>query len=98
MRGYDDAYRSVDTREFLDGGDVFDITHASAAVLLRKHNSHQPELAQLLDGREREVSLLVPLHDVRLDFALGELAHALFQLQLFFVQLEVQGSPPRTRA
>ena len=43
--GDDDADRSVDTREFFDGGDVFDVAHAGAAVFGRKDRAHQAEFA-----------------------------------------------------
>ena len=78
--------------EFLDGRDVLDVAHARAAVFGREDRAHQPELAQFLDRRQREFAGLVPLHDVRSNLAFGKLAHALLQVQLLFVQLEVQKS------
>src|SRR5262249_33905643 len=78
--------------EFLDGTDVFDVTHSGAAVFRRENYAHKPELAQLFDRRQREFTRFVPLHDIGRDLALGELAHALFQLKLFFVELKIQGS------
>ncbi len=88
----DDADRTVDAREFLDRGDVLHIAHAGAAVLGGENHSQHAELAQFLDGGERELASLVPLHDVRLDLAFGKLADAFLQVQLLFVQLEIQGS------
>ena len=36
VRGDDDADRAIHAREFLDGGDVFDVAHAGAAVFRRE--------------------------------------------------------------
>ena len=85
VRRHDDAHRTVNAREFLDRRDVFHIAHARAAVLGRKNHPQQAQLAELLDDCERELAGLVPLHDVGLDLALGELANALFQMQLLVV-------------
>ena len=84
--GDDDADRAIHAREFLDGSDIFDVAHAGAAVLRREDHAHQAHLAQLFDGSQGEFSGFVPLHDVRPDFALGELADTLLQLLLLFVQ------------
>ena len=92
MRRDDDADRAIHAREFFDGGDVFHIAHARAAVLGGKNRSQQPELAQFFDGRQRKLAGLVPLHDVGRDLALGKLADAFLQLQLLVVQLEIQNS------
>ena len=89
VRGHDDAHRSVDAREFLDRRDVLDIAHARAAILRRKDRAQQSELAQFLDRGQRKIARLVPLHDVRLDLALGKFTNALLQLQLLVVQLEI---------
>ena len=90
VRRDDDADRAVHPRELFDGGDVLDIAHAGAAVLGRKHDAQQAELAQFLDRRQRKVAGLVPLHHVGRDFALGKFADAFLQLQLLIVQLEIQ--------
>ena len=92
VRGHDDADRSVDAREFLDRGDVLDVAHAGAAVLRRENHPQHPELAQFLDRGQRKLASLVPLHDVRADLALGKFADTFLQVQLLFVQLEIQGS------
>ena len=57
-----------------------------------KDHAHQAELAEFLDGGQGELAGLVPLHDVGSDLALGELAHAPLQVELFFVELEIQGA------
>ena len=51
MRSDDDSHRTIHAREFLNCGDIFDVAHTRAAQLSRKHNSHQPQLAQLFDYR-----------------------------------------------
>ena len=63
----------------------------SEAVFSGKDGAHQAELADLFHRFHGEVRIFVPLHDVGGDLALGEFAHALFELQLFVVQLEIQG-------
>ena len=60
VRRDDDADRSIHAREFFDGGDVFDVAHAGAAVLGRKDDAQQTELAEFLDGRQREIRWLRP--------------------------------------
>ena len=86
--------RPIHPRKLFDGGDVLHVPHPRAAQLRRKDDAHQPQLAQFFDGRQRKIARLVPLADVRRDLALGKFAHALLELQLFFVELEVQrGSP-----
>src|SRR4029077_15390526 len=90
--GDNDADRPVDAREFFDRGDVLDIAHAGAAVLGGENHSEEPELAQFLDSGEGELAGFVPLHDVGADLALGKLADAFLQVQLLFVQLEIQES------
>ena len=71
------ADRAVDDAELLDDVDVVDVRQPGAAVLLGKDHAEHPELAELFERFEREVLRLVPLHDVRLDLALGEVAHHL---------------------
>ena len=90
MRRYDDAYRPIHAREFLDRGDILHIAHPSAAILGGKNHAQQPQLAQFLDGCERKFRRLVPLHDIGLDLALGKLVHHLLQVQLFIVELKIQ--------
>ena len=86
VRCHDDADRSVDARQFLNGRDVFDVAHASAAVFWRKDCAQHPEFAQFLDRGQRKLTGFVPVHDTRLDFALGKFTDAFLQLQLLFVQ------------
>ena len=78
-------------RKLFDGGNVLDVSHPSAAQFRRKHHAHQPQLAEFFDCGERKFSGVVPLADVRRDLALRKFAHALLELQLFFVELEIQG-------
>src|SRR5579863_9230372 len=92
MRGDNNSDRTVHSRKLLDRGDVLHVSHAGTTVLRRKDDAHQSHLPQFLDRRERELTRLVPLHHIGLDFALGKLTNALFQLQLLFVQLEIQDS------
>src|SRR5580698_740194 len=61
---YDDADRTVHAREFLDGGDVFDVAHAGATIFGRKNRAQQAEFSQFFDGGQRELAGLVPFHDV----------------------------------
>src|ERR1700730_18581840 len=85
----DDPHRAIHARKFFDGCDVLDITHPGAAVLGRKHDAQQTELAEFFDRRQGKFAGFVPPHDVRLDFALGEFANAFLQLKLFIVELEI---------
>ena len=57
-----------------------------------KTDAQQAELAQFLDCGQRELAGLVPLHDVRSDFALGKFAYTFLQLKLFFVELEIHSA------
>ena len=98
VRRDDDADRAVHAREFFDGGDVFDVAHAGAAVLGRKDNAQQAEFAEFLDRRQREFAGFVPLHDVGSDFALGKFAHTFLQLKLFVVELEIHETVSVSRA
>src|SRR5207247_8545584 len=52
--------------------------------------AQQTELAQFLDRRQRDVSDLIPLHDMGRNFTLSKLAHAFLKLKLFVVELENQ--------
>src|SRR5664279_3949711 len=54
VRRHNDAHRTIHPRQLFDGGDVLDVAHAGAAVLGGKDGAHQPQLAQLLDGLQRE--------------------------------------------
>ena len=92
MRGHDDPDRAIDARQLLDRGHVLHIAHAGPAILRRKDHSQHAELAQFLDGAHRELTRLVPSHDVGQNFAFRKLAHALFKLQLFLVELEIQNA------
>src|SRR6202008_2495865 len=65
---------------------------ASAAVLLRGREAHQPEAAHLLHDVGREVVVLVPLRGVRGDLRLGELADAAAELLVLARHLERHGA------
>ncbi len=91
VRGHDDANRAVDARKLLDGHGIFDVAHARAAVFDREDRSHEPEPPEFLDCLKRETRGFVPLHHVRRDFTLGELADHLAKVLLLFGKLEIQG-------
>ena len=75
-----DAHRLVDPADLLDrqaeAGEVAVLAEAGAAVLLRRGQPEQPELAHLLHDVDREVVVAVPLRGVRRDGGLGEVADA----------------------
>ena len=89
-----DAHRLVDPADLLDrdaeAGEVAVL--ARAAVLLRRGQADQPELAHLLHHVDREVVVAVPLRGVRRDLGLGELADQRAELLVLGGQLE-QGWP-----
>src|SRR6185369_6082570 len=92
MRRDDDANRAVHARQFVDGGHVLDVTHSCAPILGRKHDTHEAHFSEFLNGRHGKLAGFIPLHDVRRNLSLGVFAHALLQLQLLVVQLEIQNS------
>ncbi len=94
MCSYDDADRSVDARELLDGDDVLDVAHARAAEFGGKNGAQQAETAEFLDGLHGKARGFVPLHDVRGDLFFGEFADAAAQVVLLVGKLEIQASPP----
>ena len=85
MRGHNDAHRPIHAREFFDRGDVLDVAHSRAAVFGGEDRPQQAQLAQFFDCRQRKLARLVPLHDMRKDFALSKLAYALLHVQLLFI-------------
>ena len=76
MRRDDDAHRAIHARQLFDGGDIFHVAHARAAVFGGKNCSYQSQLAQFFHDCQRELASLVPLHDVGDYLALGKLANA----------------------
>ena len=92
VRGDDEADGAVDARELFDGDDVFDVAEAGAAVFLGEDDAQKPELRQLGNELERETRGLVPLHDVRGDFGLGEIAHGLRSCFCSSVKVKSTGS------
>ena len=77
-----DGHRLVDPADLLDrhaeAGEVAVL--ARAAVLLRRREPEQPELAHLVHDVDREVVRLVPLRSMRGDLGLGEVAHAVAEV------------------
>ncbi len=75
MRAQRDRDRGVHARQLLDGERVGQRVAAAAAVLLGERDSHQVELAELLDDLVGEGLRAVELLGDRRDLALGEFAH-----------------------
>ena len=73
------------------GGYVLDVAHARAAVFDGKDGPQQAQSAQFLHRFQGKFAGFVPLHDIGRNFALGELAHHLLQLQLLIRELEIHG-------
>ena len=92
VRGDGQSDAAVDDAELLDDVDVVDIRQPRASVLLRKDRAEHPELAELFDDVGRKRLRLVPLHDVRLDFALGKIFDGLLDLNLFFGKTEIHSA------
>ena len=89
VRGHGEADPAVDDGELLDDVDVVDVRQTGAAVLLGENRAQHPELTELLHHLGRKGLGLIPLHHVRLDFALREILDALLDLNLFFGEAEI---------
>src|SRR5260370_35009247 len=89
MRGQSLANAAVDHAELLDDVDVVDVRQSGAAVLLREDRAQHSQLPELLHNLGRKGLSLIPLHHVRLDFALREILDALLELNLFLVGPEI---------
>ncbi len=89
--GHDDADRAIHAREFLDDDGVLDVAEPAAAKFFGEDGAHVAELAELPDDFERKGLRFVPLHDVRGDLRLGELADGFAQVNLFRRVLEIHG-------
>ena len=81
VRGHDDAHRAIHARELFNDDGVLDVAQPGAAQFLGKNGAHVAELAQFADHFERERLRLVPFHDVRQDFAFGELPNGFAKLE-----------------
>ena len=90
VRGNNNPDRPINPRKLFDDHHVFGIAHARTAVFGGEDSTHQPQLANFLDRGQRKLTGFVPFHNVGSDLALSELAHGFLQLQLLFVQLEIQ--------
>ena len=93
MRGHDESHGAIDARELLDGDGVFDVAESRAAVRFREDDAQQAEIGQLGNDFEGKVRGFVPLHDVRSDFRLGEIAHGALELVLLVGEGEVHAGP-----
>ena len=89
--GHDDAHRAIHARELLNDDGVLDVAEPAAAQFFREDGAHVAELAEFPDDFERKGLRFVPLHDVRRDLRLGELANGLAQVNLFRRVLEIHG-------
>ena len=74
VRGDRQRDRRIDARQLFDADAVVERRHPGAAVRLGHLDAHQPERGQLRQQVRRKRLRLVPLHDVRTDLGLGELA------------------------
>src|SRR5438270_388740 len=92
VRGHAESEAAVDDAELLDHIDVVDVRKMRAAILVGNRHAEHSELARFAEDVSRKMLRLVPLHQVRLDLALGELAHHLLDLLLLFGQAEVHAS------
>jgi hypothetical protein len=88
VRRDDDADGSIDGGELFDSHHVIGVAKAGTTVLFRKDDAHQPHFAELLDDGRGKFADLVPLHDVRRNFAGGKLADDIAQLFLITGELE----------
>ena len=96
-----DRHRLVDAADLLDrdaqAGEVTVL--ARPAVLLRRRQAEQAELAHLLHDVDREVVCLVPVGCVRGDLRLGEVSDAVAEVLVLPGQFEAHpesfGSHPR---
>ena len=83
-----DTHRLIDPTDLLDrqakrSEPTAFARKTRAAVVLRRGQSHQAELAHLLHDVDREVVLAIPLRGVRRDLGGGELADDLTELLVF---------------
>ena len=89
MCGDDQANGAVDARDFFDGGGIFDVAEAGAAILLGENDAEKAHLRELGHDFHGKVRDFIPLHDVRRDFAFGKFANAAAELLLFIGKVEV---------
>ena len=89
MDAHDHAQEGVDVLQLLAGEGERDVVEPGAAVLLRNGQTENAELAHLVEHFGVELALGVPLLDVGRDFARGELAHRVANLNLLGSQGEV---------
>ena len=82
MRCDDDPDRAIHPRQFFDDDGVFDVAKTRAAVIFREDRAQVAEPTQLFDNFQGKYLVLVPLHDMRRDFGLGELSDRLAKLDL----------------
>ncbi len=86
--------------DLFDADAIVHRRHARAAVLVRDLDAQQVQAGELLQQIHRKVLRLVPLHDVRADFAFRERAHRATQDFLLLGRPKVHGTrlPRRHRA
>ncbi len=86
-----DADRLVDPAELLDRDDEAHEVGVRPAVLLRRGEAEEAEVAHLRHELGGEVRVAVPLLDVRGDLALGEVADDHAEVLVLLAQLEHGG-------
>ncbi len=87
MNTVDNAYGSISVGQFFDHDGRRKRVHAGAAVLLGNADALIPHFAELLDDLAGELALDVALHGARRDNGTGEVANAVAQHKMVFVQL-----------
>jgi hypothetical protein len=81
--------RRIDPRDLFHQDRIVDVVVPRAAQILREHRAQHAQAPQGAKHRDRELLRLVPLHDVRPDLGLGELADCFSKLMLLCGESEV---------
>ena len=89
MRSDDQADGAVYAGDFFDGGGIFDVAEAGAAILLGENDAKKAHLRELGHDFDRKVGDFIPLHDVGSDFTFGKFANAAAEMLLFIGKVEV---------
>src|SRR5215510_7161258 len=89
MRGYGNADRAINPRQFFHNGDVFGVAEAGAAILTWNEDTQKTKLSEFFEDVDRKDLPLVPLHDVWPNFLLREFAHDSFYFEQFLTVAEL---------
>jgi hypothetical protein len=89
VRGDRQAHGRVDSCQLFDRDAVVNRRHGGTAEFLGKLDSHEPQRRELRDELLRKELLFIPLHDMRANFGLRELADTAAQQLLLVSQPEV---------